>query len=56
MVWQGIEHTHIYTYYKHIYFTQQWYDKEYSEAELLQGWDNVLDLCKDKARNIYIHI
>lgn len=29
-------------------YTRQWYDKEYSECELLQGWDNILDLCKDK--------
>jgi hypothetical protein len=33
-----IQHTHT-----------QWYDHDYSECELLQGWDNILDLCKDKA-------
>ena len=29
---------------------RQWYDKEYSECELLQGWDNILDVCKDKVK------
>jgi hypothetical protein len=26
----------------------QWYDEHFTEADLLRGWDNVLDICKDK--------
>jgi endoglucanase len=28
--------------------SELWYDDEYTEAEVLQGWDNILDVCKDK--------
>jgi len=30
--------------------SEMWYDKHYTECDLLQGWDRILDVAKDKVR------